>query len=262
MKKYLGLLTAIAISFTISTQAQRPRGGMGGPPTPDFGGAMSKYFGDNSNFTANMEMQTKDMQGTDMTMPGKIAFAENKVRFEMNMGDMKSGGKPSPAAAQIKQMGMDQMIIISRPDKKVSDMIYPGMKAYVEMPIETASTNNAKEDYKLETTELGKETIDGHACIKNKAVVTDKDGNKNEAILWNATDLKKFPIKIEQIEQGQHATMLFKNVEFTKPKAELFDVPSGLNKYDSMQQMMQEIMMKKFGDAQRRPAAPPAPGQP
>ena len=264
MKKYLSILTALAVSLTISTQAQRPHGGMGGPGTPDFSGAMSKYFGDNPNFTANIEMQTKDRQGNDMSMPGKMAFSETKVRFEMNMADMKSGGKASPGAAQMKEMGMDRMIVITRPDKKVSDMIYPGMKAYVEMPLEGGASTNSPEDYKIEMTELGKETFDGHPCIKNKAIVTDKEGNKHEATIWNATDLKKFPVKIEQKEQGQNVTMLFKNVNFSKPDAELFEPPTDLKKYDSIQQMMQEIMMKRFnsGGQGRGIVPPPAPGQP
>jgi len=42
------------------------------------------------------------------------------------------------AAAQMKAMGMDKMIAISRPDKKVTYLVYPGLNAYLEMPLKDA----------------------------------------------------------------------------------------------------------------------------
>ena len=65
----------------------------------------------------------------------------------------------------------------------------------------------------METTELGKDTVDGHPCVKNKVIVTDNEGSKHESTVWNATDLKNFPVKIETDRTGrQTMTMLFKNV--------------------------------------------------
>src|SRR5207248_1768042 len=98
---------------------------------------------------------------------------------------------------------------------KVSYLVYPGLESYAVSP--TAAVAGAPEDFKVETTELGKETVDGHPCIKNKAVVTDKQGAKHESTLWNATDLKSFPIKIVTTENGNTATMSFKNISFAKP---------------------------------------------
>ena len=62
---------------------------------------------------------------------------------------------------------------------------------------DSAPTNG---DYKVETTEIGKETLDGHPCVKNKYVVTDNEGVKHESTVWNATDLKNFPVKIQTTE--------------------------------------------------------------
>jgi hypothetical protein len=41
--------------------------------------------------------------------------------------------------------------------------------------------------------------------------------------------------------------MLFKNVSLTKPAANLFETPSGYTKYDDMQTMMQQQIMKRMG---------------
>jgi hypothetical protein len=258
MKKYFVAIAALLAGFTISTAHAQP--GMGGPRGsgpggPKFGGDMAKIFGENSAFSANMEMQSSG-NGDNMTMPGKLAFLEGKSRFEMDMTQMKSDRMPPGAADHMKQMGMDKMVAISRPDKKLTYMIYPGMKAYVEQPIQDPDATKPESDFKMETTELGKETVDGHACVKNKVVVTDKEGKAHESTVWNATDLKKFPIKIQTADEGTTVTMLFKNVKLEKPDAAQFDAPSDLKRYDSMMAMMREEMMKRMGGAM----APP-PGQ-
>lgn len=125
-------------------------------------------------------------------------------------------------------------------------MIYPGLQSYLETPLPD-SAGGTNGNFKIETTELGKETVDGHECIKNKVVITDTDGVKRESTVWNATDLKKFPVKIETDEHGHQAIMNFKDVSFTKPNASEFDAPAGYTKYDNMQAMMQNEMMKKMG---------------
>ena len=40
--------------------------------------------------------------------------------------------------------------------------------------------------------------------MKNKVVVKGSKGPVLEAITWNATDLKDFPIQIEMKEKGKH----------------------------------------------------------
>src|SRR5882762_7715973 len=255
MKTSIGILLAGLLCVqTVRIQAQPGgRGGMAaGPRGPQLSGSTAKLFGENAAFSANLEMQSKGASADEtMTMPGKIAFAEGKSRFEMDMTQMKgSQGRPE-AAAQMRTMGMDKMIMISRPDKKVSYMVYPGLQTSAETPLPESETGKPASDFKVETTELGRETVDGHACVKNKAVVIDSEGNRHESTVWNATDLNKFPVKIEHNEQGALSTMLFKDVKLSKPEASLFDPPAGLTRYDNVQTLMQQQMMKRFRDGDR-----------
>jgi hypothetical protein len=243
MKNLLRLLLFTALSLNLTAYAQP------GPPSgPQFGGTMDKLFGENQSFAAALEFQTIDKSGNTVTMPGKISFDTGKSRFEVNMTDVQGGQMTPNIAAQMKSMGLDQMVILARPDQKAAYLVYPELQSYVlnNLPAETESvaTNS---DYKAETTELGKETVDDHPCVKNKVVVTDDEGTKHEYTVWNATDLKKFPIKMETTEQGRATTMLFKNVSTAKPAASLFDPPSGYTKYDSVQSMMMQQVMKQMG---------------
>lgn len=255
MKKSLFALTVGILGLgLVSINAQfGPRGG--GPQPPRFDAKMAKLFGDATAFSATVEMQSKGGGGEGMNIPGKLAFDAGKSRFEMNMAN--SGNLPPEDLAQMKAMGMDSIVMISRPDKKLSYLVYPGMKAYVEMPANDSTSASPTNDFKIELTELGKETVDGHDCVKNKATVTDPKGQKHESVIWNATDLKQFPVKIQQSERGTETTMLFKDVKLSKPQSSLFDPPSGFKRYDDMQAMMQEMMMKQMGGA---PGFPP-PGQ-
>ena len=216
------------------------------PSGPNLGGPMGKLFGNNQAFSAALEIQTADRSGNTIAMPGKISFDAGKSRFEVNMANVQGKQMPPDAAVQMKSMGLDQMVMIARPDKKIAYLIYPGMQSYVETGLSQGESAATNADYKVETTELGKETVDGHPCVKSKVVVTDKDGGKHESTVWNATDLKNFPVKIQTTEEGA-TTMLFKNVSLAKPAASLFETPSDYTKYDNMQTMMQQQIMKRMG---------------
>lgn len=223
-----------------------PPGGRGGSSGPQFSGATAKLFGEHQSFSATMEFQAAGPQGEPIAMPGKMCFDSGKSRFEMNMSAIRGGQMPPDAAEQMKAMGLDQMVSISRPDKKAVYLVYSGLKSYVENPLPEAEAA-ADADFKIEATEAGKETVDGHDCVKNKVTVTGKDGKKHESTVWNATDLKKFPVKIVTEKKGESVTMLFQNVSFEKPAAGNFEVPADFQKYASMQSMMQEQMMKRMG---------------
>ena len=252
MKPHLRLLTALLLGLALSTTHAQPgpRGrSPGGPPTgPQFGGSLAKIFGEHSAFFANTKMQvTGGSPQEEMIVPGKLAYLDGKSRFEMNMSKMKSKQLPADAAAQMKEMGMDQMIAIGRPDKKVTYLIYSGLESYVENPLTDPSGAKPKDDFKMEITELGKDTVDGHACIKNKVVVTDPDGKTQESTVWNATDLKKFPVKIETKDHESTTILTFKDVKFSRPEDAQFEPPAKFKKYASMMGMMQEQMMKRMG---------------
>jgi hypothetical protein len=206
-------------------------------------------FGENSAFTATMETQTKAAGSEQpITISGKMAFDTGKFRMEMDLSPM-SAQMPAESRQQMKAMGMDldHMVMISRPDKQTSYQVFPGMRAYIEQSAQDAEAADPNADFKLELTEIGKETVDGHPCVKNKAVVTDSKGKKTEFTLWNATDLKNFPVKLETNERGNAIVVRYKDVKLTKPAASLFDPPAGFQRHDNMPAMMQDVMMKRRG---------------
>ncbi|HEX4350713.1 MAG TPA: DUF4412 domain-containing protein [Verrucomicrobiae bacterium] len=250
MKKFL-VLTATFISLgLVPAFAQL---GMGGGQSPHFDSAMNKLFGDNKSFSAVMEMQTSSGDGNSVAMTGSYSFDNGKTRLEMNFADVKGPMVTPDNIKQMKTMGMDKTVVVSRPDLKLTYIIYPGLNSYAEIPTQDVSGSVNSDDYKIENTPDGKETVDGHDCVKNKATVTGKDGNKRESTVWNATDLKNFPVKIVTGDASQPVTMLYKNVSLAKPAASLFEAPGGFTKYSDVQTMMQTEMMKKMGGGAKPP---------
>lgn len=230
--------TLVVASFAAFAQS-----GPGGPTT-GLDANLNKLFGSNAAFTARAEIKTSGNAGMDMTMTMNFAVDGKKTRSEVNMADMKSESIPPDAIANMKQMGIDRVVSIVRPDQKLLYLIYPGMKAYAKVPLPKEATPTPDQEPKMETTALGKETIDDHACIKNKVVMTASDGAKQEFTTWNATDLKDFPIQIQATDKNATILLHYRKIKFEKPDLKQFEPPAGFTVYDDMQQMMMSAMQK------------------
>jgi hypothetical protein len=251
MKKYALTLLVFTLALVGSVQAQMSRIGSSG-----FSSATAKLFGENNAFSADLEIQMNTPGQPSTIFPGKIAFNAGKSRTEINLSEAKGAQMGPQFAAHMKSMGMDKTVTISLPEKKVAYVIYPTLSAYAETPLQEADGAKPDSAFKMESTELAKETLDGHPCVKNKVVVTDDKKMTHESIVWNATDLKKFPIKIETTEQGRTTDMVFKNVKIGKPDAALFEAPTDYKKYDSQQALMAEEMKKRMGNMTMPPGHP------
>jgi hypothetical protein len=252
MKTSLVISSIGALVLAVAPVGAQSGSSSGGPLNgPSFGGSLVKLFGDNSGFTAMLEIQTKGGP-TDETMlvPGKLAFDQGKSRFEMDISKIQSAKMPPAVGAQMKALGMEKLITISRPDKKASYVLYPGLQSYVEVPMQ-GSGSEGPDEFKVETTELGKETLEGHACVRNKKIVIDKAGKQHESIVWNAIDLKDFPVKIQTEEGDVQVSMLFKDVKLSKPDSSEFDKPTDFKKYDDMVTLMHQGMMRRLDDGQK-----------
>lgn len=244
MKRWVfSCLVLLAIGACLQpVSAQTPQA-----QVPGLDAAMARLFGNNTAFTATATARLMDDQKKEtMTMPMSYAVLDGKMRSEIDMTQVKSKDMEGDAGAALKQMGMDKMVSIVRPDKKLVIVAYPTLRAYAETPIPKNQGTTGDQDYKIESTKIGTETIDGHPCTKNKVTITGRNNEKQEAIVWNATDLKDFPVKMEMRQGGGTMVMTYSNVKFEKPDPKLFEPPAGFEKHDSVEKLLQSAMMKMF----------------
>jgi hypothetical protein len=213
--------------------------------SPGINAALPRLFGDVTAFSAKADVQVLDKEQKEkVATPMGFSLLDKKVRVEMDMTQMKSKDMPAGAAASMKQLGMDRVVSIILPEQKVTYIIFPGLQSYVNMPLPKEDTATFEKNPKPEKTEVGKETIDGHPCVKRQVVVTDDQGVKHEATVWEATDLKDFPVRILTTEKDDTIIMRFKDIKLAKPDAKQFDKPEGFKEYPDAQSMMQAVMAK------------------
>ena len=124
-------LAILLCTAVLPAQAQPGGRGFGGgaPLRPRLGAAAVKLFGEHTGFSATMEMRADDGSGKTMTMPGDMAFLEGKSRFAMDLSLVQGGRMPPGAGEQMKAMGMGDLVSITRPDKKVIYVVYPGLES-------------------------------------------------------------------------------------------------------------------------------------
>jgi hypothetical protein len=229
-----------ALLLGVGALAQMP--GAGGPAGLDT--ALLKLFGDIKAFTAKAQVQVLDSSQQEViSMPMDFALLDGNVRIDMDLTQAKGNSMPPGATDSLKQMGMSQLFSITRRDKKVTYVGYPGPKMLLTMPMEK-DKSSSDSDTKIEKTAQDKETIDGHPCVKNKVVFRDDAGKSVEAVTWNATDLKDFPLQIQAKEKENTSVMRFSQVQLTKPDAKQFEPPTGYTQYSNQQDLIQGIMLK------------------
>ncbi len=215
---------------------------------PRFTGAITNLFGHHQSFSATMILETKDpSNGSVITMPSRLAFDAGQSRFEVDLSQAQGGQMRPAALAQMKSLGIDRLVVIAQPDKNVAYLVYPGAQAYAQSQLPVAKSTNQPVDSKVKTTELGTETVDGHPCVKNQVIVTGEEGTAQKFTVWNAANLKQFPVKIVETENGRPVTMLFKDINLSKPAPGLFQPPPDYSGYRDVSVMMEAIVVKHSG---------------
>lgn len=234
--------TSVVLAIMVLGASATLAGWFGPDGKTDTDATLAKLFGQNTAFTATAQVVVKDKAGKEAyTAEVQYAYLEGKMRTDIDMGKTKIGQQHAEVSAQMEMLGLNRVVTVSRPDKKTSYVIYPGMGAYCELPAKSTTGTPVKPPT-IERKEIGRETIDGHPCIKYLVTVTDEAGQKQEITAWQATDLNNFPIKTEMKADNNTITTTFKNIKLAKPPAGLFEAPPGCKKYDSVQEMMMGSM--------------------
>ena len=240
---------AVLCLLVLTARAQVP--GAAGPA--GMSSALTKLFGNTTAFSAKGEMQVTDTSRHEIAFwPMDFSLLDKKIRVEIDLTQTRNKEMPPGTAATLKRIGMAQVISIIRPDKGVVYVIYPDQKVLLNMPLPKEDSEGSDKTPQITKTELGKETIDGHPCIKNKVLVTDSAGQTVEATTWEATDLKNVPIQIETREKDTISMVRFKQMQFVRPEAALFEPPSGFTRYDNPEELKLGVMRKMMDDAAKK----------
>jgi hypothetical protein len=238
MKQPLLILCGALLFFHFTTQAQVPGGAQGMNPV------LHRLIGKHS-FTAKSDIQIQDADRKEtLRMTMAVSVLDRKMRADVDMNEMKSDQVAPELLAQMKQLGMDRVASITRPDKQLMYLIYPGLKSYVELPLSKEEAAAFSDTTPLKVTALGKETVQGQACVKNRVTFTNELGQAQHVLVWNASRLKDFPVQVEVQEEGNTVKIQFRDVQLSKPDARQFDPSPGFARFTNVQQMMMQRLME------------------
>jgi hypothetical protein len=242
MKKVVcnGLSVMLVVSLATVTLAQGP--GPGGDPTAKAMEKLAGIFGKKA-FTARVEMTMSGSSQRAMNMEFNMAVSDGKFRTELDFGKMMASAGAGAGAGQMPA-GMDKMVTITLPSKKIVYQVMPGMKGYCEMIVPGGTAGQPGAEPKIERKAQGTENVEGHSCNKMLNTVTSPEGVKTEITTWEAKDLNNLPIKTEVPTPDGKMTMVYKDIKTDKPADSLFEIPAGYTKYGSMQELMMSGMMK------------------
>lgn len=147
------------------------------------------------------------------TQQGKIYIKGNKMRQEITTGTQKH-------------------VSIIRGDKKVSWLLIPEQKVYMEVEykepepvtasgIEEATNNRAHQRL------VGKETVNGYSCDKYELTYQDKSLGKQT--VWISQKLGVM-VKSEQMISGLPFSTELKNIAVKDVPDSVFEIPAGYRK--------------------------------
>jgi hypothetical protein len=193
---------------------------------------LSELFGSNACI-AKCSVKFTGSSTESLTMD--FALLDRKTRLGGDMAQLKHQMFPPRA---LKEAGMDQQIFIMRPDLKRTYCIYPRLKSFVTRAL---ADEEAAEEPRIAKAELGREVVDGHPCVKNKIVITTHGSEKREALVWTASDLNNFPLRMQTTEKGSTASFTFKHIRFTKPDAKQFEPPADFTAYDDVGKLIEAV---------------------
>lgn len=222
----------------------------GAAPRNEGNERLARLFGKQAAFSATAHVVTTDARGKEKdASTTSYAMLDGKMRMEPEAVKPKPGKKRPRNTEMDEDMGLGQMVILIRPDKQAAYMIYPGLKAYCDVPPNRKSQAAGK-DSKIETTDLGQETVENHPCTKQQVVITSETGERDEMLQWIAHDLKDFVIQTQMADGKDTVTTTFRDVKLTKPDAALFEIPAGYRHYSSMQELMMDSMQRMMQEEQ------------
>jgi hypothetical protein len=155
------------------------------------------------------------IEAEDGAIKSRIFYTPTKERREMNQGGQN-------------------MIMITRHDKKVAWTVMPEEQMYMEMGMKPSADKTDLSAYKIEQTSVGQEMLNGVNMNKSKIIMTHSSGSKMGGFMWMTKEGIMAKIDAISVEKGSKDRFKMEqtNIKVGKQPADLFELPRGVEKMD------------------------------
>ncbi len=195
--------------------------------------------------------------GATLLVASTAAAGEEKLNVEYSAdqvieaedGAMKTRVFYTPTKDR-REMNQDgqNMIMITRYDKKVAWTVMPEEHMYMEAALKPSTDKTDMSAYKIEQTPMGQETVNGQSMNKSKILMTHSSGSKMGGFMWTTKEGIMAKIDALAVEKGSKDRFKMEqtNIKVGKQPADLFELPRGVEKMD-MGGMGMDMMKDMMG---------------
>lgn len=96
----------------------------------------------------------------------------------------------------------------------------------------------------VKRTAVGSEVVEGHPCKIENVVVTSPDGKTIESKVWEASDLKDIPVRIESHIGDITLSASYRDISFGLPDQGLFTIPEKCTPFEKMGQVVEQKTLR------------------
>jgi hypothetical protein len=256
--RHTKLIKLIALQVVILGAIATPATAQFYPPIV-LDSSLTKFFDPDCAFTASVEFIRRGPNGNEADRwPVRVSIRDGMTRVEMDITKARSAHPAQSGEVwkeyveSMKTAGSAEAISIFNPAKRSAFIILPRLKSYVQTALPADAADQLKKRPKSEKVEVGREDIDGHACIKYKVTFDKKSMDvwrtweTPVAFVWSAKEFSNCPLRIDVMDSvgATNATLFIKDIDRKPPDARLFDAPKDFTKCDDEQALMKRIMEK------------------
>ena len=227
--------------------ATAPAGPLG--QAPFLAAAMSELFSDSRPFSAVAVVQLPGDQ-PNQGIPLGFATLDGKMRWYLNLDQARTSRLDADITEWLREAKLSQIVLILRPQTNAL-VVLPGLKQWFEFapPKPEGIEEKAREKAGfLQKTEVGRETVEGHPCVKFRLDLPKERGPGEVAYVWQATDLKNLPIQFRATINGETYGLLFRQIKDAPPEARYFEAPADYAKISGPAVLLQNALLGRFTD--------------
>jgi outer membrane lipoprotein-sorting protein len=162
--------------------------------------------------------------------------ADVVMEVENNLMNYKVYYAPGGKQRQDMSYQGNQQIMILRQDKKVSWMLMPEQKMYMETDLKQPTQDNMTRDMsdcEVDATASGRESINGVNATKSKISMSCPNNIGYEGYMWVTKEgiMVKMDATAKYDGKKSHFKTELKNLKIAKQEPSLFEIPAGYKKF-------------------------------
>lgn len=196
---------------------------------PGWAAGFLPFLGEIHGLTANAHISVRSLAGQELFDFKDTTFMvlTNRIRLEMSLSSMKGDLITPEMKAVLLGYGMNYLVSVVEPEEKRMTDLYPALGAFIPTELQPAQIPMLSHQVERSYETIGADSVDDQVCVVRRVTLTDPQGRRRVATVWQATELKGMPLRIRVRERGIELEIQFANVELRTPEAALFKVPEG-----------------------------------